>query len=237
MAEAVSLSELSERIKSLQAEGAEQFAPAAFCFLQRQQQRLAQLRHTSPRTLARLAGAVGQLEQQMASSQQAVEQQWNRETQPQLTPLYEQHNFKTLLRQLAPAQPSSPLADVITQLRQNGNHAPEPENRDPLRALLQEQEGNLLEEEQPVPQPVSDGPRELKALTRVRAGQQQQRKRRRIEDALTHTPSDAGPLNSHRLVTRAITALQELSPAYLDHFVTYVDTLMVLEKAGKKRGG
>ena len=237
MAEAASLSELSERIDSLQAQGAEQFDPAAFCFLQRQQQRLAQLRHTSPRTLARLAGAVSQLEQHMARSQQAVEQHWNRDAQPQLTPLYEQHDFKALLRQLAPAQAPSPLAEVIAQLRQNGDPTPEPANRDPLRALLQEQEGNLLEDESPAPQPINDGPRELKALSRVRAGQQQQRKRRRIEDALTQTPSDAGPLNSHRLVTRAITALQELSPAYLDHFVSYVDTLMVLEKAGKKRGG
>ena len=236
MAEAVSLPVLAERIDALQSQGAEAFNPSAFCFLQRQLARLEQLRHTSPRTVSRLADAVGQLEQQLASSQQAVEQQWNRQARPELTPLYEQHAFKQLLRQLAPAPPASPLADVISQLRQNGNQTTEPENRDPLRALLHEQEGDLLEEATAAPQPVSNAPRELKALSRVRAGQQQQRKRRRIEDALTQTPSDAGPLNSHRLVTRAISALQELSPAYLDHFVTYVDTLMVLEKTGKKRG-
>lgn len=236
MAEAEPLNQLAERIAALQEQGAGQFAPSAFCFLQRQQQRLQQLRHLSPRTLQRLATAVDQLEQQLAASQQQVDQHWDRARQPELAPLYEQHAFKTLLRQLSPCPSPSPLADVLTRLRDSAAEQRPVENRDPLQLILQEQEGNLFAEEAQ-PQPVSDGPRELKALSRVRAGQQQQRKRRRIEDALTQTPSDAGPLNSHRLVTRAISALQELSPAYLDHFVNYVDTLMVLEKAGKKRGG
>lgn len=236
MAEALSLDTLINRIDTLQAEGAERFDPAAFCFLQRQKERLQQLRHTSPRTLSRLADAVRRLEQQLASRQQQVAQQWDPAQQPELTPLYDQQAFKTLLRQLAPNPSPSPLSEVLLQLRQNDNEENKREETDPLRALLQDQEGGLFEADT-VPQPPSSGPRELKALSRVRAGQQQQRKRRRIEDALTQTPSDAGPLNSHRLVTSAISALQDLSPAYLDHFVNYVDTLMVLEKAGKKRGG
>lgn len=236
MTDAVSLSDLANRIDTLQAQGADRFDPAGFCFLQRQQERLAQLRHTSPRPLNRLAEAVHRLEQQLATAQQQAEQHWNPEQQPELAPLYEQHAFKALLRQLAPNPSPSPLAEVLTQLRQSHSGEHKPDNRDPLRAMLQEQEGDLFEADA-LPQPASDAPRELKALSRVRAGQQQQRKRRRIEDALTHTPSDAGPLNSHRLVTHAISALKDLSPAYLDHFVNYVDTLMVLEKAGKKRGG
>ncbi|MZR63365.1 DUF2894 domain-containing protein [Alcanivorax sp. DP30] len=236
MAEALSLHVLAARIDTLRDEGADAFDPAAFCFLQRQRERLQQLRHTSPRTLGRLADAVSRLEQQLANSQQQVQQHWNPEQQPELTPLYDQQAFKALLRKLVPNPPPSPLANVLEQLRQTEVDGHQPENPDPLRALLQDQEGGLFEED-PVPQPVRSGPRELKALSRVRAGQQQQRKRRRIEEALTQTPSDAGPLNSHRLVTHAISALQDLSPAYLDHFVNYVDTLMVLEKAGKKRGG
>ena len=237
MAEAMSLDALVARINTLQAQGAEHFDPVAFRFLQRQSERLAQLRNTSPRTLSRLGDTIARLEQRLNDSQQVVEQQWDPQQQPELTPLYEQHAFKALLRQLAPAPSASPLADVLTLLRQSDSSTVEPEQRDPLQAMLQEQEGTLFDAADSAPQPVSDAPRELKALSRVRAGQQQQRKRRRIEDALTQTPSDAGPLNSHRLVTRAITALKDLSPAYLDHFVTYVDTLMVLEKSGKKRGG
>lgn len=235
MADAMSLSELAERVDALQTLGAEQFDPVAFRFLQSQCERLAQLRHNSPRTLARLGDTLTQLEQRLSDCEKAVEQKWDRQQQPELTPLYEQQAFKSLLRRLSPAPSVSPLAEVLTLLKLHGNNTTEPENRDPLRAMLQEQEGDLFAEESALPQPANEGPRELKALSRVRAGQQQQRKRRRIEDALTQTPSDAGPLNSHRLVTRAISALQELSPAYLDHFVSYVDTLMVLEKTAKKR--
>ena len=236
MAEALSLTELASRIDALQARGADRFDPAAFCFVQRQRARLQQLRHISSRTLGRLTDAVTRLEQQLASHQQRVEQHWDPAHQPELTPLYDQQALKALLRQLAPTPCSSPLSAVLLPLRQHGAEENTHKETDPLRALLQDQEGTLFEEDN-VPQPVTTAPRELKALGRVRAGQQQQRKRRRIEDALTQTPSDAGPLNSHRLVTRAISALQDLSPAYLDHFVNYVDTLMVLEKTGKKRGG
>ena len=102
------------------------------------------------------------------------------------------------------------------------------------QTLLHAQESDLLDDS-PEPTQAHTPPRELKALTRARRGQQQQRKRQRIDLALTQTPSDAGPLNSHRLVTSAIRTLQTLSPAYLEHFVNYVETLMVLEKAGKKR--
>ncbi|HBU65373.1 MAG TPA: DUF2894 domain-containing protein, partial [Alcanivorax sp.] len=34
----------------------------------------------------------------------------------------------------------------------------------------------------------------------------------------------------HRQVARALAALQEVSPEYLEHLVTYLDDLMVLEK-------
>ena len=88
-----------------------------------------------------------------------------------------------------------------------------------LTALLHAQESDLLDDS-PEPTQAHTPPRELKALTRARRGQQQQRKRQRIDPALTQTPSDAGP-PTHRPVTSAIRTLQTLSPAYLEHFVNY----------------
>ena len=72
--------------------------------------------------------------------------------------------------------------------------------------------------------------RDLKALAPIREAQAKQQLAARIQHAITHTPGDAGPLNAHRQVARALAALQEVSPEYLEHLVTYLDDLMVLEK-------
>lgn len=50
-----------------------------------------------------------------------------------------------------------------------------------------------------------------------------------LRQALADAPADAGPLNSARLVHRALTQMRDLSPDYLEHFVAYVDALSALE--------
>lgn len=50
--------------------------------------------------------------------------------------------------------------------------------------------------------------------------------RRSLEDA----PSNAGPLNSSRLVHRSLSLMRELSPGYLQQFLAYVDALSWLEQ-------
>jgi hypothetical protein len=75
-----------------------------------------------------------------------------------------------------------------------------------------------------------EAPMELKALAPIRDAQAKQQLAARIQHAITHTPGDAGPLNAHRQVARALAALQDISPQYLEHLVTYLDDLMVLEK-------
>jgi hypothetical protein len=75
-----------------------------------------------------------------------------------------------------------------------------------------------------------EAPMELKALAPIREAQARQQLAARIQHAITHVPGDAGPLNAHRQVARALAALQDISPEYLEHLVTYLDDLMVLEK-------
>jgi len=90
--------------------------------------------------------------------------------------------------------------------------------RSPLAMLLQTLRGD------------GDAPRDLKALAPIREAQAKQQLAARIQHAISHTPGDAGPLNAHRQVARALAALQDISPEYLEHLVTYLDDLMVLEK-------
>lgn len=53
-----------------------------------------------------------------------------------------------------------------------------------------------------------------------------------LKQSVAHTPTDAGPLNSTALASRAIALMRELSPAYLRSFLAYVDDLAWLEPLG-----
>lgn len=51
-----------------------------------------------------------------------------------------------------------------------------------------------------------------------------------LRQALDHLPTNAGPLNSSALVHRSIVLMRELSPGYLQHFLSYVDALSWMEQ-------
>jgi len=55
---------------------------------------------------------------------------------------------------------------------------------------------------------------------------------RQLQQSMADTPTDAGPLNSTALASRAIALMRELSPAYLRSFLAYVDDLAWLEQLG-----
>lgn len=71
-------------------------------------------------------------------------------------------------------------------------------------------------------------------MARVKADQSIQALQQRLHHAIEHAPRDAGPMNAHRLVSRAIAEMLKLSPEYLHRFANYTDTLMALEKLGRK---
>lgn len=51
-----------------------------------------------------------------------------------------------------------------------------------------------------------------------------------IQRSLEHSPENAGPLNSSSLVHRSLTLMREVSPGYLQQFMSYVDALSWLEQ-------
>jgi len=55
---------------------------------------------------------------------------------------------------------------------------------------------------------------------------------RQLRQSLAQVPGNAGPLNSSRLVHRALSLMNELSPEYLQHFLLYVETLSALGELG-----
>ena len=51
-----------------------------------------------------------------------------------------------------------------------------------------------------------------------------------VRRSLRHSPENAGPLNSSSLVHRSLTLMREVSPSYLQQFMSYVDALSWLEQ-------
>ncbi len=92
---------------------------------------------------------------------------------------------------------------------------------------------------QPAPQspgsadqgPLTPEPRPLNAVAAYKGTWSRLRAEQRLRQALAQVPSMAGPLNSSQVVHRALQAIHELSPAYLDAFMAHVDTLLWLEQA------
>jgi len=81
-----------------------------------------------------------------------------------------------------------------------------------------------------------DAPRaafpQLAALDEFRMRFSRLRMDRQLRESLEPSSADAGPLNSGRLVHRALSAMQALAPEYLQQFMAYVDALAWMERLG-----
>ena len=53
--------------------------------------------------------------------------------------------------------------------------------------------------------------------------------RKQVRNAMAQAPQNAGPINSHMLVLRALGLMRDISPDYLDRFMVHVDSLLRLE--------
>ncbi len=115
-----------------------------------------------------------------------------------------------------PATPSaSPLAHLLREMGHTG------------RATA----GDLSGKPMPTGQWRPESPR-------VRQFRQQLSKisvQKQVTQAIAQAPQNAGPINSHMLVLRSLTVMRDASPDYLNRFMTYLDTLLCLEEAGKTR--
>ncbi len=129
------------------------------------------------------------------------------------------------------AAESSPLSALLSRLNQSS----EPSVEAPRSALEQRVFGQQTKDlSQALPASSSNNPQPLKAMMRARADQGTHALQARIRQAIESTPKDAGPMNAHRLVSRAIAEMQKLSPEYLERFARYTDTLLALERLNRK---
>lgn len=77
-------------------------------------------------------------------------------------------------------------------------------------------------------------PLELKAISHFRNTWSRLSVNKQLTQAINQGPENAGPLNSHFLVLRSLELMREISPDYLNRFMSHVDTLLCLDQADKK---
>jgi hypothetical protein len=80
-----------------------------------------------------------------------------------------------------------------------------------------------------------DSRAELKSVRQFRNTWSKLSANKQVTQALDRAPRNAGPINSHMLVLRSLALMRELSPDYLNRFVSYVDTLLCLDQGDKKK--
>ena len=103
--------------------------------------------------------------------------------------------------------PPGPLAQLVEHIARQS----------PLQA-----EGPAATDAAPAP--------ELKTLRYFRSTWSRLSADRRLTQSLAKVPDNAGPLNSHHLVHRSLMLMHELSPEYLNRFMSYVDTLLWVDQ-------
>ena len=72
--------------------------------------------------------------------------------------------------------------------------------------------------------------RELEALDYFRQTWSKVSTERQLRQSLEQVPGNAGPLNSSSLVHRSLSLMRELSPGYLEQFLSYIDALSWMEQ-------
>ncbi|MFL1455089.1 DUF2894 domain-containing protein [Marinobacter sp. GN3S48] len=197
---------MEQQLVELRHSGADRLDPVRFRYLEVLEQRLRAKGLQGTRHWQRLEQAVA--EYQARTRQQAHAEQ--REQPAETT------------------QPS-PLVALLETLNQSPESHVQASPSPLERLIFGEEDGR------PTQSAVTDSsPRPLKAMARVQADQGTQALHDRIRQAIEQTPENAGPMNAHRLVSRAIATMEKLSPEYLNWFVNYADTLLALERLGRK---
>ncbi|HEX5803088.1 MAG TPA: DUF2894 domain-containing protein [Azospira sp.] len=228
----------ADPLAALAARGAAHTDPVRFHFLEALGRRVQAQQGEARRLLeTRLAQAIDDYAGRFAQAQDAARAALadaaarHPEAADDLQQLFDAGDFAALRRRIAAlAQPAVPTplaalsASSVRLAPHADSHPTDPADSsdpatpaDPAPAAARE------------PQPVAAG--ELKSLHYFRDTWAQLSVDRQLAEALTQAPENAGPLNSHRLVLRALEDMREISPDYLKRFLAHADALLWLDQA------
>jgi len=137
-------------------------------------------------------------------------------------------------RRLLDARLARLMSTCAQAVVQASTAAPKLRNQAPTRSALAEllahPAGPTADAGQRTPH--AHAPNELKTVRYFRSTWSRLRVDQQMVQALAGVPDQAGPLNTQRLLHQAMTALRDVSPAYVHRLMAQVEALLWLEDAG-----
>ncbi|TXS93033.1 DUF2894 domain-containing protein [Parahaliea maris] len=118
-----------------------------------------------------------------------------------------------------------PLLALVSQIEALHRDSPVEESAGGLEHQLRQQELQLLAEYGSTVER-----QELRSARSYRQRMQRTGAEQLLAHSVAEAPQESGPLNPQKLATRALSTMQQLSPACSARFVSWLNTLLYLEK-------
>jgi hypothetical protein len=209
-------------IASLRSAGADRFDPVRLHYIDVLARRAsAHQGNVRCRLDTKLSQAVATFRQRFDQAQREASEAVARSAQQyphaaaDLRRLFATGDFKGLERLIATLKASGQSASLAELVRQLEQHSPEN-----TAASLPESVGLRSE---------------LKTIRNFRSTWAKLSIDKQVAQALEQAPKNAGPINSHMLVLRSLALLRDISPDYLNRFMSYADTLLCLDQGEKEK--
>lgn len=211
-------------IASLRAAGAGRFDPVRLRYIEALARRAGAHQGSARRMLdEKLAQALAALKERFERAQGDASETVARSVQQYphaasaLQQLFDAGDFRELQRSIATLKNNEQCASLSTLVRQLEQHASE--NAEAHLA------GN------------TGSPAELKTIRNFRNTWSKLSVDKQVAKALEQAPKNAGPINSHMLVLRSLALMRDISPDYLNRFISYADALLCLDQGEKEKPG
>jgi hypothetical protein len=210
-------------IANLRIAGAGRFDPVRFHYIEAlSQRRLSHQGEVRHHLDSKLTAALSELQERFSRAQSDAKTRIDRirpvfqatETINNLDELFSQGDLKALHRRIC-ALEHPPGPSLLAELTRTLNQHPP--------GVLETGVAEQIESRS-----------ELKAIRYHRNTWSKLSVDKQVAQAMQQAPENAGPLNSHYLVLRSLEFMREISPDYLNRFMSYVDTLLCLEQAERK---
>jgi hypothetical protein len=209
-------------IASLRTAGADRFDPVRLHYIEVLAKRAQAHSGSVKRMLdARLAQALAAFKERFEQAQCDARETITR-TVPQypdaadeLQRFFAASDFKGLQRFVATLETSGQRGSLGALVRQLEQHSPEN-----IHTHLEANAGSRPE---------------LKVIRNFRNTWSKLSVDKQVTQALEQAPTNAGPINSHMLVLRSLALMRDISPDYLNRFMSYADTLLCLEQSEQEK--
>lgn len=235
-------------LESLRECGADRFDPVRFCFIESLLRRSAE--HGEPVAAGLEERALAAIDEYQAAFEQARDEAAATIARlvirfPDNTldaqALFEAGDFRQLRRTAYRMERSASLQSLsaLTERIISGEERVDDESEgDSFDDLLRQQEEDIVRSLSDSGPGHAASPRgagqELKSVRQFRDTMAKLNAEKLVKQAVGEAPPDCGPLNPQMLAIRSLTAMSDLSPHYLSRFVSYIDTLFWLERAGEQ---